>query len=355
MTTFSIREHLHQHYKKSEIKDHYLRYLFLEITRNCNLVCRHCGSDCTAQTTARQLTTESWIRILERIASDFSPLPTLVLTGGEPIIHPEFSTLIRSIKNQQFRWGIVSNGYALDQNKLSEMIQQNLYSITVSLDGLEASHNWLRGKKDSFAQTIDALRRIGASPVPIKDVVTCVTSRNLSELDVIADLLIDLHIQSWRLFRIFPSGRAKKNPDLDLSKAQTREMIGWIEDRKPQLKKRGLDLSLSCEGWLPFATDKKVRNHPFFCRAGINIASILCDGTITGCSNNDQRFYQGNVLNDNFGYVWNNRFETLRNRQWVKHTSCGSCCHYDICEGGSIHLWRNYDDKPDFCYADCVG
>lgn len=349
----SARSFLHQLYKKAECKEHPLLYLFLEITRACNLACRHCGSDCSAKTRFAALTTDSWVKILENIAAGFSPGPAIVLTGGEPLLHPGFTQLIRKLRELHFRWGIVSNGYDLDERMLETMLENDIHSITISLDGKEESHNWLRGKGDSYRKAVRAIRAVSASKIACRDVVTCVHPRNSSELDAVAEMLIANGVNAWRLFRIFPAGRAAGNRESQLSINETRRMLDWIGERREGLRKEGLEVNLSCEGWLPFAIDTKVRNQPFFCRAGINIASVLCDGTVTGCSNNSEQFFEGNVLTDSLAYLWKNKFEKFRDRKWVGTSECGKCRDLKRCRGGSIHLWRDNLLKPEFCYMDC--
>lgn len=349
----SVRDYLHQIYKRTECKEHQLLYLFLEITRNCNLTCKHCGSDCSSSKEFNALTTDSWVKIIEDIASSFTPKPAIVLTGGEPLLHPEFKRIIDKLCELNFRWGIVTNGYELDDGTLKTMLSYDIHSITISLDGKEKNHNWLRGKHDSYSKAIQTIYAISKSKIPQRDVVTCVNPRNIYELDDISQVLIENGVCAWRLFRIFPAGRAIRNKELHLSIQETRKMIDWINEKKDSLKKNGLNLSLSCEGWLPFATDVKVRNQPFFCRAGINIASILCDGTITGCSNNSEQFFEGNMLNDNLAYKWKNGFQSFRNRKWVQTSDCRKCADLKKCQGSSIHLWRDGFKKPEFCYMDC--
>lgn len=348
-----FKNYAHQIYKNLERNESALFYLFLEITRKCNLNCRHCGSDCKSEVAEKELTTESWLRLLDDISESFNPLPTIVLTGGEAILHKDFYRIVDKINSLNLRWGLVSNGYCLSKAQVEKLEEKNIYSLTVSLDGMEINHNWLRKKKDSFDKTFRALHYISKSKIPIKDVVTCVNPLNLNELDRISDLLLKMRIFSWRLFRIFPAGRAKENRELQMTTFETRKMIDWIKINKKNLYKKGLDLSLSCEGWLPFKEDKTLRNQPFFCRAGVNIASILCDGTVTGCSNNHSRFYEGNVLDHRFSYLWKHEFKKFRNREWVAKTSCGKCENMKVCEGGSIHLWRDKKESPDFCYMDC--
>jgi radical SAM protein with 4Fe4S-binding SPASM domain len=239
----------------------------------------------------------------------------------------------------------------LNKQKFNELIDAGLYSITLSLDGNETSHNKLRNSKISYKRVLNALELVGKSNLKFKDAVTCVYPDNLHELDDIANTLINKGITSWRLFRIFPSGRAFENNLTHLSFEQTQEMLNWIKTNKKKYKEKGLTINLSCEGWLPFDFDKQVRDEPFFCRAGVNVASILADGNITGCSNNDESFYVGNILKDDFSNIWENNFNDFRQRKWVEKTICNSCEHIKDCNGGSIHLWKFGADKPNFCYA----
>ncbi len=66
---------------------------------------------------------------------------------------------------------------------------------------------------------------------------------------------------------------------------------------------------------------------------------------------NDESFYVGNILKDDFSNIWEYNFEDFRKRKWVEKTVCNSCEHVKDCNGGSIHLWNLGDEKPKFCYA----
>ena len=345
-----IKQKLHSYYKQIEIKEHSLSYLFIEITRKCNLNCLHCGSDCKAETNFPELSTESWLKIIDYIEATYSNSVAIIITGGEPLMHPDIYKIGQYIHEKNMRWGIVTNGIILNEKRLTKLINSGIHSITLSLDGLENAHNWLRDNKLAFKNTSHALSLIGNSNIAFKDVVTCVSPKNLEELPQIADFLIANKINDWRLFRIFPSGRAKNNKELNLSFEQTKEMLQFIIKNKKAYKKKKLNVNLSCEGWVPMQTDLKVRDNPFFCRAGINIASVLSDGTITGCTNNQEGFHVGNILNDDFSFVWENKFNIFRQREWINDTDCKNCKHIKQCNGSSIHLWEMGDKKPKFCY-----
>jgi radical SAM protein with 4Fe4S-binding SPASM domain len=340
-----------RYYQKLEVEDHNLLYLFLEITRKCNLNCLHCGSDCLSEVNTAELTTDSWLKIIDYICEHYSSEVTFVITGGEPLMHKDLLTIVSHIQQKKHRWGMVSNGMLLTKQMLSRLIDAGLYSITISVDGMESAHNKLRNHSFAYQKVLKAIEVVGQTDLKYKDAVTCVYPDNLYELHSIAELLIENGITSWRLFRIFPSGRAYKNPDVQLTWIQTREMLEWIKQNKSYYQNKGLNINLSCEGWLPYCEDRKLRDEPFFCRAGVNIASILSNGYITGCTNNDKTFYKGNILHDDFSYVWENNFDDFRKRKWLDQTNCINCEYKNSCKGGSIHLWRIGEKKPKFCYV----
>ncbi len=347
-----IREKAWELYRNIEQREHNLQYLFLEITKKCNLNCLHCGSDCKAEYSTAELTTESWLKIIDYVKAHFGEQVLFVISGGEPLVHPDIFKIGQHITDTGMKWGMVTNGIKLDGKCMKNLVDSGIYSITISVDGTEKNHNFLRNHKSAYKKVEAALKLIGNAPISMKDAVTCVYPANLNELDKIAELLIKNNIPAWRLFRIFPNGRAEKNIELHLTKENTKEMLNWIAEKRPFYKKQDLNVSASCEGFLPFKQDVTVRDYPFFCRAGINIAGILSDGTITGCTNNHEGFAQGNILKDDLATVWERKFEDFRKRKWIENTDCASCRYFRKCRGGSIHLWKKGEKSPRFCYVE---
>ena len=93
----------------------------------------------------------------------------------------------------------------------------------------------------------------------------------------------------------------------------------------------------SCEGFLgPY--EAAVRDGLFFCRAGINIGSVLVDGSISACPSLRADYIQGNIYQDDFLAVWNDRFQIMRKRNWTKTGECKNCKVYKWCGGNGLHL-----------------
>jgi radical SAM protein with 4Fe4S-binding SPASM domain len=205
---------------------------------------------------------------------------------------------------------------------------------------LKESHNWLRGNDKSFDNAVNALPLITSSKQLNYDIVTCVNRKNINELAAIKEFLIAHHVKAWRIFTIAPIGRAKDNSDLQLTPQELKQLMDFIVDAR---KDERISTEFSCESYVG-KYEKNVRNNCFFCRAGINIASVLIDGSISACPNINRAFTQGNIYKDNFPDVWNNRFEIMRDRKWTKTGDCLQCKDYKYCKGGAMHLW---DEKRE--------
>lgn len=347
-----LQKKAHDLYRAMEIREHRLLYLFFEITRRCNMNCVHCGSDCGKDSRMREMDAETWARIARYVSGRFSPRPFIVVTGGEPTVRKDLPEIARAIHGEGLNWGMVTNGLALTQELMDTLEQNGLGSITLSIDGNEKAHNYLRNNPKSYEAVLKAAAVIGRSGLSVKDCVTCVfggEKGNLHDLDDVAERLIEKGITSWRLFRIFPKGRGAENPHLRLSAEELQLLLRWLKDRRPTLKKRGLEVSFSCEGYLPFALDRKLRDTPYFCRSGINIASILSDGTVSGCNNNGPEYYEGRIDEGDFKTLWDTGFAKFRNREWLRRGKCADCGQWKDCQGNSLHL-READEGESFCF-----
>ena len=326
-------------FRDNEVRVHELNYLFWECTTRCNFHCRHCGSDCSVQSREKDMPLEDFLRALDTIPSSHRPKDFIVvLTGGEPLLRPDIETVGRAIRERGFGWGMVSNGWFYDEAAHARLLGAGMGALTISLDGLEASHDWMRGLKGSYTRAVRAIGLSAADPRLNADVVTCVNKKNLSELPQIHDVLTGLGVAQWRLFTVIPIGRAARDPEMHLSKDEFVRLMEFIRERREQ--KGRMKVTFSCEGFLG-RYEEQVRDTRFFCRAGVSIASILIDGRICACPNIDRDlFSQGSIYEDNFYEVWEEKFLPYRKRNWARKGSCASCAQWKNCLGNGMHNWH---------------
>lgn len=325
-----------------QTKLHDLTYFFWECTVRCNIACKHCGSDCRSDKGVKDMPGEDFLNVAREVATQYKPNKVMiVITGGEPLVRPDLNEVCTELNRMGFPWGMVTNGLLLTRQRLDELLAAGLHSITISLDGLEESHNWLRGNPRSFACATDAIKMVAQTPDIAYDVVTCITQKNIHQLEDIKQLLLSMGVTHWRIFAIDPIGRAKEDPDMQISPKQLKEVMDFIARSRAEEQ---LHVNFGCEGYLG-KYEEKVRDGYYFCRAGINIASVLNDGSISACPNNSPYAVQGNIYQDSFLDVWNNRFQIMRDRSWTKEGTCADCKEFKWCKGNGMHLrdFENHD------------
>lgn len=324
---------------------HQLQQLFWECTLRCNLSCLHCGSDCRAASEMADMPLSVFLPVLDDVAATMDPGRILVVTtGGEPLVRRDICECGKAIRERGFHWGMVSNGWCLDERMCERLLDAGLETIAISLDGFQDAHNWLRGNGDSFRRAETAIKSLVGKRVNW-DVITCVNQKNLSTLNDFKEYLIGIGVKKWRIFTIVPMGRASDNPDLQLPSAQFHGLMDFIVT----VRKEGrIRLSYSCEGFLG-DYEWKVRNHPFFCQAGINVASVLADGSISGCLSIRSQYHQGNIYTDRFTDVWEGGFGVYRDREWMKTGQCSDCEMWCYCQGNGMHL-RNDNGNLMRCH-----
>lgn len=323
-------------------EEHVLNTLFWECTLRCNLKCRHCGSDCTVDPALKDMPAKDFFRVLDNeITPNVNPNKVLIiLSGGEVLVRKDLEDIGINLYRRGYPWGMVTNGLGLSRQRLDSLIRSGLHSITVSLDGFEEHHYHIRQNKDSFQRAVDAIRMISADKELVSDVVTCVTPALLPRLEEFKEFLYSLGVRNWRLFTIFPVGRAASDPSLQLNNEEFTYVMQFIE----KCRKEGrVKASYGCEGFLA-GYEMRVRTNPFECYAGVGTASIRVNGDISGCTSVRANFTQGNIYKDNFWDVWQNRFEKFRNRAWAKKGKCADCKMWQYCEGSGMHL---YDDDEN--------
>ncbi len=321
------------------VKRHKLRTLFWECTLRCNLKCRHCGSDCKHEAQIEDMAAEDLFRVLDsQITPNVNPNEVMViLSGGEVLLRDDLELIGASLYNRGYPWGIVTNGMALTEERFKSLLRSGLRSIAVSFDGFEPIHNHVRGNAMSYQNALRAARLISHEPSIAFDIVTCVTPALIPRLEEFKEFLIAEGILAWRLFTIFPVGRAANDPTMQLSDEEFCTLLEFI---KRSRKEGRIGVSYACEGFLG-SYEGEVRRSFYSCSAGVSTASIRIDGAISGCTSIRAEYSQGNIYCDNFWEVWTNRFEKFRNREWTKKGECASCAMWSYCQGGGMHLRDN--------------
>ena len=134
------------------------------MTLNCNEHCRHCGSRCGDLRMENQLSDQEIIGFLSELKTKVTTLPFLNITGGEPTLRPDFIELMHEISELGYNWGMTTNGILIDEKVVEKMVETNMKTISVSIDGLEELHESFRRVPGSFKKIIKGLKLMQNCP-----------------------------------------------------------------------------------------------------------------------------------------------------------------------------------------------
>ncbi|MBE6201388.1 MAG: radical SAM protein [Rikenellaceae bacterium] len=326
-------------------KEHPLREIFWECTLRCNLNCVHCGSDCRSSSATPDMPAEDFLRAIDQVTPHVDPhLVMIVITGGEALCRKDLESVGRELYKRGYPWGLVTNGMLLTRERMRSLVAAGMRSITLSIDGFEEQHNAIRRHPQSWRNAERALEVMTTTEGIVYDVVTCVGPHNIDSMPAFRQWLIDKGCKAWRLFTIFPVGRAAENDALQLSPEQYRSLMEFIIETRKQGQ---IKCNYACEGFLG-DYESEVRDNFFGCMAGVSIAGVKIDGSISGCTSIRAGFDQGNIYKDNLWEVWQNGFGEFRDRSWARKGECANCKVWKFCKGNGMHL---YDDDHNLLHC----
>ena len=150
-----------ERWRRQNLKElHPLRQLFWESTLRCNVHCLHCGSDCVSSIETPDMPAEDFLKVIDtEVTPHVDPHRVMIIiSGGEPLMRKDLADVGRALLKREYPWGMVTNGLALTEKKFKELRQAGLRSITISLDGLEEDHVWLRQHPLAFEGACRAIR-----------------------------------------------------------------------------------------------------------------------------------------------------------------------------------------------------
>lgn len=201
-----------------------LRILLIEITKKCNARCDQCGSRCD-DSGEELLTKEDIIHTLEDIKENLGTDAMINISGGEPLMRRDLFDIMSEVSRMGFDWGMVTNGTLITDQVIRNMKESGMKTITISLDGMEKTHEELRHLPGSFRRIIKSIIKLKREQfLDCLQVTFTANSRNVYEIADLYSLLERIGIDSIRVSFIDPIGRAEDNRELLLDK----EQMQWL-------------------------------------------------------------------------------------------------------------------------------
>jgi len=342
------------------------------ITRTCNLKCVHCYTDSDNKKYSGELSTDQGLKLIDDLASFGTP--SLLLSGGEPLIRGDVFSLIDRASEKNIRPVLSTNGTLIDRQKARDIKDSGVVYVGISLDGMEEVNDRFRGVKGAYSKAMKGFDNCRAVDQRVGLRLT-LTERNYRDLHRIFDFIEDEGINRACFYHLVYSGRGTDMFGDDLSHEQSRHAMDIIMERTADYFRRGLDINIltvdnHSDGVYIYRklleTDperaeevKKLLswNGGAANSTGVGIGNIDFNGDV-----HPDQFWQdytlGNITERNFGDIWMDESDELMHG--LKHKAdfikgrCRLCKYKELCTGSMrVRGFRTYNDPwgPDpQCY-----
>ncbi len=201
--------------------------VYWELTNACGLACRHCRATAMPDPAPGELSTAEALRVLDDLAGFGSPLPHVVMTGGDPLRRADLKLLIAEANARGIGVSLAPAVTGLlTFERLAELAADGVQAISLSLDGSDADrHDGLRGVAGTFDATMTALGWAAELGLPVQ-VNTLVTATTAADLPAIYELLSTRTLLRWSLFFLISVGRGTELTELTPGEAE--KLMGWL-------------------------------------------------------------------------------------------------------------------------------
>ncbi len=330
------------------------RYVVWELTLKCDLACRHCGSR-AGKAREEELSAAEARDVVQQMAEMGTREITFI--GGEAYLYPEWLEIVRAATDAGIRATMTTGARALTADRAKQAADAGMKSMSVSVDGLEATHDRLRAVKGSFKNAIAALGHIkGAGMIATAN--TQWNLLNLPELEELGETLLNAGIRGWQVQITGPMGRASDMPDLLLQPHHMLDLVPRLAKFSEIAAKRGCKIHAANNlGYFgPF--EQIIRSATWQgCVAGKYTLGIESNGDVKGCpSLPSQPYVGGNLRHKRLREIWEQTEELAfaRDRDleelWGR---CKSCYYAESCRGGcswTAHTLLGKRGNMPYCY-----
>lgn len=195
------------------------------LIRRCNLTCKHCYTTSADVDFPGELSLEDIYRVMDDL-HDFQ-VPVLILSGGEPLLHPHIFEISRRAKAVGFYVALSSNGTLINSQNIEQIAEIGYQYIGISLDGIGATHDKFRQKAGSFDAAMAGIRLCREHGIKA-GVRFTLTQDNADDFPAILQLVEQEQIDKFYLSHLNYGGRGNRNRKDDAFFQMTRAVMDLL-------------------------------------------------------------------------------------------------------------------------------
>lgn len=313
------------------------------ITDECDQRCKHCYI--YAENPERKPQRMGWEDMLLVLSNClefcriFGYRPVFYITGGDPILHPDYWRLLEKLHSLGIDFVVMGNPFHLDRRSCVRLRRLGCRQYQLSLDGLEATHDALR-RPGSYRETLDAVARLNRAHV-VSVIMTTVSSVNIAELPALIDVAASARVGVYAFARYCSTGAE----GLDIvSPEEYRRALVECAARIRSLLAAGCRTAFTKKDHLwtlldyeeerfslpamPEETVGKVIHDG--CHCGTGHLTILPDGSVMACRRVPDSCV-GNALSDRLTNLWRSPMDAYRHLE--RFERCAGCRLLSFCRG----------------------
>lgn len=340
-------------------------YAVWEITLKCNLACSHCGSR-AGDTRERELSTAEALDLVRQLHE--AGIREITLIGGEAYLRKDWLEIAAEITRRGMVCTVTTGGLGISAHLAARMKAAGVASVSVSIDGLEATHDALRGVPGSWRAAFRALAHLRDAGIQIA-VNTQINRRTMPELRELFELLHPTGAHGWQVQLTVPMGNAADQPELLLQPYELLELFPVLDE----LATRGRALRFRMAagnniGYFgPYEGNLRgggnADAHWIGCQAGVSVLGIEADGAVKGCPSLPTGPYTGaNIREMSLQQIIEQTEPLNFNRRVMADPSlatahmwgfCQGCYYADICRGGcswTSHVFFGRRGNNPYCH-----
>jgi radical SAM protein with 4Fe4S-binding SPASM domain len=336
-------------------------------TNRCNLNCLHCYSKATLDS-KDTLTTKDILDTLPKLKSN--GIKFIIFSGGEPLTRSDIYDIAKACKDIGIITYLSTNGLYV-KNSNAQKILDTFDYVGISIDGSEETHDYFRGLKGSFKESMKAVNLLNSFNKKKVGIRFTITKDTLKDLQFIFELAQNNNIPKVYISHLVYSGRGLDNLKMDITKEQRREAVKFIIKKALYYYQNNIDIEVvtgNMEMDAILFLNEFGKIYPEFKEelkqrliswggnsAGRKLLNIDSEGFVK-----PDPFFPieiGNIFKEDFSDIWQKKSELLEKLR--KHPRdiggrCKECSYIDICNGGSrSRAWAIYDDlwaQDPSCY-----
>lgn len=206
------------------------------LIRRCNLTCKHCYTTSADIDFPGELSTKAIYTVMDDLKK--FKVPVLILSGGEPLLHPDIFAISQRAKDMGFYVALSSNGTLITQKNIAQIAAINYQYVGVSLDGIGTTHDNFRQQQGSFDASIRGIQLCSEQGIKAGIRFT-LTQDNTHDFPAMLELMEAKDIDKFYLSHLNYGGRGNKNRKQDAFFSMTRATMDLLFDQCLQWELQG--------------------------------------------------------------------------------------------------------------------